>query len=100
MRDLNVTQRLKTFKKNNLLTFNFTKIKKLALSLVATLLISSIAIAKCHTINFGLGSYTWGTYTKEVTITYYSEAAGTFVQEVQLKEFPCNGGEHWDWIWD
>lgn len=74
--------------------------KKLALSLFATLLISSIAIAKCHTINFGLGSYTWGTYDKVVEVWIYSESAGTFIKEKQIIQMPCNGGDHWDWIWD
>lgn len=74
--------------------------KKLQLSLIAILIASSLAIAKCHTIDFGLGSYTWGTYTVEVTVWVYSEAAGTFVQETQLIEKSCNGGDHWVWIWD
>lgn len=74
--------------------------KTLILSLILTLSICSIALGKCHTVNFGLGSYTWGTYTKEVTFTMYSEAAGTFVEVTELREFPCNGGDHWDWIWD
>ena len=58
--------------------------KKLQLSLIAILIASSLAIAKCHTIGFGLGSYTWGTYTVEVTVWVYSEAAGTFVHEKKI----------------
>ena len=74
--------------------------KKLALSFVATLLISSIAIAKCHTVFLLVGTYTWGTYTETVKVWVYSEAAGTFIQETQQIERPCNGGDNWDWIWD
>lgn len=74
--------------------------KKVVLSLMATLLISSIAIAKCHTINFGLGSYTWGTYNQTVTVWVYSESAGTFIQQTEIVVRSCNGGDNWEWIWN
>ena len=74
--------------------------QKIVLSIFAFLLFSSAAIAGCNSFNFGFGSYTWGSYTALVYETYYSESAGTFVTEGYYVDVPCNGGDHWSWMWD
>ena len=72
--------------------------KKVILTFVVTLFVTGLSFARCKTISFGFGSYTWGTYT--VLQERYVESGGTFVLEQYPVEMPCNGGDHWDWIWD
>lgn len=74
--------------------------RKLFFTFIALFVITSVVEAKCHTINIGFVSYTYGTYTVMVQEWIYSEAAGTFVQTWVAQERPCNGGDHWEWFWE
>jgi hypothetical protein len=77
-----------------LLILKYLIMKKMIV--MATLLISVGASAKCGEINLGFVTIITGTYLEQVHVGYDQNLQPIY----ELQTFKCSSGNRWQWFWE
>jgi len=70
--------------------------RKVVLTVLATLMLSSSAFAECRSLSLGFVTIISGTYQEIVKIGYDQN-----LQPItEMQTFKCSDGNRWQWFWE
>lgn len=70
--------------------------KKLLLTILVTLTLTSSLFAKCRSLDLGFVTIISGTYNEIVTIGYDENLTPIY----EMQTFKCSDGNRWQWFWE